>query len=104
MAKSHSDLATTLLEQHVKHELAALKGAKLRKAAEREVEELFVYAEKLTLNRVCSTEQIMGVIRRLVVDMDLDAGIPELAAEMATEVLNADVQSSTQLKDVLSRE
>ncbi len=104
MAKTSSDLAATLLEQHVKHEMSALKGAKLRKAIEHEVEELFGYGEKLTLNRVCSTEQVMGVIRRLVVDMELDAGIPELAAEMATEVLNADVQSDTLLKDVLSRE
>ncbi|MDC0663745.1 hypothetical protein [Marinobacter sp. SS21] len=104
MTKFPSDLAATLLEQHVKHEMSSLKGAKLRKAIEREVEELFGYGEKLTLNRVCSVDQVMGVIRRLVVDMDLDAGIPELAAEMATEVLNADVQSGTLLKDVLSRE
>lgn len=98
------DLATELLEQHVKHELAALKGAKLRKSLEREVRALFGYAGQLTLNRVCSAEQVMGVIQRLVMDMELDAGIPELAAEMATEVLNADVQEQTRLKDVLSRE
>lgn len=104
MTTTTTDLATALLEQHVKHELAALKGAKLRKSIAREVDELFGYAEKLTLNRVCSAEQVLGVIRRLVVDMELDAGIPELAAEMATEVLNADVQSDTVLKEVLSRD
>lgn len=99
-----TDLATALLEQHVKHELAALKGAKLRKYIAQEVDELFGYAERITLGRVCSAEQVMGVIRRLVVDMELDAGIPELAGEMAAEVLNANVQSDTVLRDVLSRD
>lgn len=99
-----TDLATALLEQHVKHELAALKGAKLRKYIAHEVDELFGYAERVTLSRACSAEQVMGVIRRLVVDMELDAGIPELAGEMAAEVLNAGVQSDTVLRDVLSRD
>lgn len=31
MTKGKTDLASQLLEQHVKHELASLKGAKLRK-------------------------------------------------------------------------
>jgi hypothetical protein len=46
----------------------------------------------------------MGVIQRIVVDMELDAGIPELAAEMATEVMNAPVQSDTVLGDILTRD
>lgn len=104
MSKGNTDIAAALLEQHVKHELAALKGTKLKKFLENEVAELFGYAERITLNRVTSVEQIMGVIQRIVVDMELDAGIPELAAEMATEVLNAPVQGQTPLKEVISRE
>ncbi|MBS8239635.1 hypothetical protein DYI22_03855 [Marinobacter lipolyticus] len=102
--KGAGELASALLEQHVKHEMAALKGAKLRKFLETEVAELLNHAGDITLSRLTSEAQIMGVIQRIVVDMELDAGIPELAAEMATEVLNADVQKTTTLGDIISRE
>ena len=98
------DLASALLEQHVKHEMASLKGAKLRKFLEQEVSDLLGRANDITLSRLVSEEQVMGVIQRIVVDMELDAGIPELAAEMATEVLNAPVQQNTTLGDIISRE
>lgn len=104
MTNGHTDVASALLEQHVKHELAALKGAKLRKAIEHEVDELLSRADTITFNRLISVDQVMGVIRRVVMDMELDGGIPELAGEMAAEVLNAPVQSTTQLKDILSRD
>ncbi|MET4025101.1 hypothetical protein ABIE59_000612 [Marinobacter sp. MBR-99] len=97
-------LADTLLEAHVKHEMSALKGAKLKKFLENEVGELLNHADSVTLNRLVSADQIMGVIQRIVVDMELDAGIPELAAEMATEVMNAPVQSDTVLGDILTRD
>ncbi|SFM14283.1 hypothetical protein [Marinobacter zhejiangensis] len=104
MTTSPADLVNALLEQHVKHEMAALKGAKLRKMIEREVSELMVLADTVTLGRAVSPDQVMGVIRRLVMDMELDGGIPELAGEMAAKVMNAPVQADTLLKDVLSRE
>ncbi|MDL0430360.1 hypothetical protein QPM17_04450 [Marinobacter sp. TBZ242] len=104
MTEGKTDLANALLEQHVKHELSSLKGAKLRRFLATEVDELFDYASTVTLNRLTSVEQVMGVIQRIVIDMDLDAGIPEMAAEMATEVLNAQVQSSSRLRDIITRE
>lgn len=104
MTKGKTDLAHALLEQHVKHELASLKGAKLSRFLAIEVDELFGYAGTLTLNRLTSVEQVMGVIRRIVIDMELDAGIPEMSAEMATQVLNAPVQKSSRLRDIITRE
>ena len=104
MSNKTSDLTSRLLEQHVKHEMAALKGAKLRKFLEREVSELLGHAESITLNRISSVDRVMGVIRRVVVDMELDAGIPELAAETATAVINAPVQQTTTLGDIFSRD
>ena len=104
MTKGKTDLATELLEQHVKHELASLKGARLHRFLEQELDELWGYAGEITLNRITSEEQVMGVIQRIVMDMELDAGIPELAAEMATEVLNAEVQSRTTLGEIMTRE
>ncbi|QSP93366.1 hypothetical protein LPB19_08960 [Marinobacter salinisoli] len=104
MTTAVTDLANALLEQHVKHELAHFKGAKLQKYLAREVAALFTYADRVTLNRLSSPDQILGVIRRLVIDMDLDAGIPEIAGEMAAQVLNAPMQSHTRLKEILSRD
>ncbi|WP_148862228.1 hypothetical protein [Marinobacter fonticola] len=104
MAKETTVVADQLLELHIKHELAALKGAKLRKFIANEVNELFSLAEHVTLRQAVSEEQILGVIRRQVVELELDGGIPELAGEMASEVLSAGVQSDTRLGDILSRE
>ncbi|ROU00423.1 hypothetical protein EB809_07945 [Marinobacter sp. R17] len=104
MAKASDSLADQLLELHIKHELSALKGAKLRRFIANEVDELFGLAGQVTLRQAVSEAQILGVIRRLVVDMDIDGGIPELAGEMASQVLSAPVQSTTRLRDILSRE
>ena len=104
MAKDSVEPAAQLLELHVKHELAALKGAKCRKFLHTEVQELYGLASRVTLRPAVTEEQIMGVIRRLVVNMELDGGIPELAGEMAAKVAAAPVQSTTRLGDVLSRE
>ena len=104
MTKTTQNLVDTLFEAHVKHEMAAMKGAKLQKFLDQEVDELLDHADTVTLNRLTSVDQIMGVIRRIVVDMELDAGIPELAAEMANEVMKAQVQSDTTLGEILSRE
>ena len=86
MTKGKTDLANQLLEQHVKHELASLKGAKLRKFLEQELDELWHYAGEITLGRITSEEQVMGVIQRIVMGMELDAGIPELAAELGLPI------------------
>ena len=89
MVKEATAVADQLLELHIKHELAALKGARLRKFIANEVKEVFNLAEQVTLRQVVSEEQILGVIRRQVVEVDLDGGIPEMAGEMASEVLAA---------------
>jgi hypothetical protein len=104
MTTASTDLADALLEQHVKHELSSLKGAKLRRFLSREVDELFDYAGHITLGRITSADQVMGLIHRVVMNMELDPGIPEMAAEMATEVLNAPVQKTTTLSEIITRE
>ncbi|MCL7944105.1 hypothetical protein [Marinobacter sp. ATCH36] len=104
MTEGKTDLANALLEQHVKHELASLKGAKLRRFLATEMDELFGCADSITLNRLTSVGQVMGVIHRIVINMELAPGIPELAAEMATEVLNDPVQRTSRLSDIITRE
>ncbi|MFV8571504.1 hypothetical protein ACNQ6O_09900 [Marinobacter sp. SBS5] len=104
MTQSTPSVADALFEAHVKHELSALKGAKLTKFLETEVDELLHHADTITLEQLVSAEQVMGVIRRIVVNMELDAGIPELAGEMAAKVTSAPVQAETTLGEILSRE
>lgn len=104
MTRDKIDPASQLLELHVKHEVASLKGAKLRKFLKQEINELLDLAGEITLNRVASENQVMETIQRVVVNMELDAGIPELAGEMATEVLNSPVQAKTALGDIVTRE
>ncbi|MDO6823766.1 hypothetical protein [Marinobacter sp. 1_MG-2023] len=104
MTKDKTDPASQMLELHIKHEVASLKGAKLRKFLKQEVGEVLDLASGVTLSRLASENQVMETIQRVVVNMELDAGIPELAGEMATEVLNAPVQASTALGDIVTRE
>ncbi|PCM43875.1 hypothetical protein CPA50_14285 [Marinobacter sp. ANT_B65] len=104
MTKAKVDPASRLLELHVKHELASLKGAKLRKFLRQEASELFDYAGNISLNRIASENQVMETVQRVVVDMELNAGVPELAGEMAARVLNAPVQATTALQDILTRD
>jgi len=54
MTETTSTLADQLLEAHVRHELNALKGAKLKKFLHQEVDELLEYANSVTLERVWS--------------------------------------------------
>ncbi len=104
MTDGYTDIARALLEQHVRHELNALKGARLRKFLSTEVDELFTVMKTLTLNRVTSVDRIMGVIRRTVMEMELDGGIPELAGEMALAVMQSPAQADTRLGDIFDRE
>lgn len=104
MTSKKNDSASQLLELHVKHEVASLKGAKLRKFLQQEADELLDHAGSLTLNRLASEGQVMETIQRVVVNMELDAGIPELAGEMAAQVLNAPVQATTALGEIVTRE
>lgn len=86
MTRDQIDPATELLELHVKHELASLKGAKLRKFLKQEVGELFECADKLTLKRIGSEERVMETIQRVVVNMELGPGTQTFGAEIVAGV------------------
>lgn len=104
MSDPGPDLAAKLLEQHVKHELAALKGAKLRKFLDREVTELLRLADSVTLARLSSVDQIMGVFHRVVVDLAPADAVPDMLTALATAVLQAPVQADTRVGDLIDRD
>ena len=95
--------AEKLLELQIRHELNRLtKGVFLQDVAEF-VGDLYQLAENLTLNEVMSTEQIMGVIKRNVVELEIHGGIIELVGEAVAEVRAHSMRSETTLGEVLDR-
>lgn len=102
MAKALHPLAQQLLDQHLAFELEALTGKRLKQDLRKEVRELFKLFRKLPLNAVVSEEQIMGVIDREVINLDIGPGIPELAGEATAAVVHA--HEHYQLKDILDRD
>jgi len=103
MPTHNNDTASQLFELHVKHEVASLKGAKLRTFLKQEIGELLDHAGAITLNRIASESQMADTLHRVVVNMELAEGVPELAAEMATEVLNAPIQATTTLGHIVTQ-
>jgi hypothetical protein len=104
MPTHNNDTASQLLELHVKHEVASLKGVKLRKFLRQEVSEFLDHAGNITLNRIASENQVAETLQRVVVNMELDAGVLEMATEMATEVLNAPIQETTALGHIVTQD
>lgn len=102
MAKALHPLAQQLLDQHLAFELEALTGKRLKQDLRKEVRELFRLFKTLPLNAAVSEKQIMGVIDRKVIELDIGPGIPELAGEAAAAVVHA--HEKYRLGDILSRE
>jgi hypothetical protein len=104
MTKASTDLADALLEQHVKHELSSLKGAKLRRFVAQELDELFDLASHVTLGRLTSARQVMALIRRVMINMEMDPDIPGVAGDLFTGALSAPIQKTTKLNQIITRE
>ncbi|MBS3803910.1 MAG: hypothetical protein KGY54_05130 [Oleiphilaceae bacterium] len=104
MARHHKEIASELLEAHIRFELAGFKGVKLRKFARQEVHELFGQMEELTLQDISSVDRVMAAVHRIVVDADMGSNVSDLMSQMASGLFNAPEQLDTRLKDVITRE
>ncbi len=83
MAKKKPSTAEALLEAHVQFMLAQLQGPALRERVEREVDALLGDAERLRLEQVVTREAVKETVRVYAVKLELNAGIPELVADIA---------------------
>jgi len=101
---SSPEVLEKLLDAHVKFELERLKGDDFMRFLEAELDELLALNDRVLLSRLVSKEQVMGVIQRTVVELEMNAGIPELAADTATAILNAPIQSQTRVKDLINKQ
>ncbi|HWY23353.1 MAG TPA: hypothetical protein VNX47_00455 [Nevskia sp.] len=102
MAKKKDSSAAALLEAHVQFMLAQLEGPALRARIEQEVDALLGDAERISLNEVVTREAVKETVRVYAVKLELNAGIPELVADIAQRLHSHGIHAKTRLRDLLS--
>lgn len=98
--KKVPDLLEALLEEEIKYFLKLIKGPGFKKLVKGEVYSIFEAMSAVTLSDVLSADQIMGIIRRIVIGFTPAGGVPEIAGEMARKVISSEINESTTLDDI----
>ncbi len=98
-----NDLIDQLLEAHVAHELNRFKDECYKQTIEEEVSAVFEWVKKIKLKDVMTADQILGIIRRNVVELPVAGGVTELAGEMSQKVLASRQNKKTSLEDIFAR-
>ncbi|MFJ9391070.1 hypothetical protein ACIRON_19765 [Nocardioides sp. NPDC101246] len=96
------DLARRLLDAHVAHEMAALRGVRFLDLVTGEIDFALGAASGLTLDQVMPRDLIKEVALKYVSTFRLPGAIPEVAGALATR-LKAHPANDTQLGKVVSR-
>ncbi len=102
MANKKPGKAEALLEAHVQFIAQQLEGEALRARIERELDAILADAERLRLREVVSREAVKQTVRVYAVQLELNAGIPELVADIAQRVHAHPIHARTRLGDLLS--
>jgi len=97
------DLTLQLIETHVEHELNRFRDKAYKQTIEEEIAAVFNWAKKIKLKDVITPEQILGIIRRNVVELPVAGGVTELAGEMSQKVLASRHNKKTALEDIFDR-
>ena len=92
-----------LLEAHVAHELNRFKDGSYKQTIEEEVSAVFEWGKKIKLKDVMTADQILGIIRRNVVELPVAGGVTELTGEMSQKVLASSHNKKTALEDIFAR-
>jgi hypothetical protein len=95
-----SALADQLLDAHVAHELSRLTDDGLSALVDEKVTAAFAWMDDATVNDVVTPEQILGVIRRYVIDFKVSGGITELAGQMSNVVFSSQANATTRVSEV----
>ncbi|MCG8609532.1 MAG: hypothetical protein MI864_03260 [Pseudomonadales bacterium] len=93
--------AQKLLDMHVKHEVEALSSEQFVQDMEAEINAIFQLLPEVTLSEVISSENIMGIIQRNVIDLEIHGGISELIGEAANRIYQSDSEDDTLLKELM---
>jgi len=102
LVKKKTTTAEALLEAHVQFLLRQLEGQALRARIEQEVDALLGDAEQLRLKDVVSREAVKETVRVYAVKLELNAGIPELVADIAQRLHAHPIHAQTRLGELLS--
>ncbi|MER7556988.1 hypothetical protein ABTZ46_08600 [Nocardioides sp. NPDC126508] len=96
------DLARRLLDAHVAHEMAAIRGVRFLDLVTGEIDFALRAASELTLDQVMPRDLIKEVALKYVSTFRLPGAIPEVAGALATR-LRAHPANDTQLGRIVSR-
>lgn len=96
------DLARRLLDAHVAHEMAAIRGVRFLDLVTGEIDFALRAASELTLDQVMPRDLIKEVALKYVSTFRLPGAIPEVAGAIATR-LRAHPANDTLLGEVVSR-
>jgi len=102
LARKKISTADALFEAHVQFMLEQLEGPALHERVEREVDALLAEAEQLRLDDVVTRAAVKETVRVYAVKLELNAGIPELVADIAQRVHAHEIHARTRLCDLLS--
>ncbi len=97
------DLVHQLLEAHIEHELNRFKDERYKETLEEEVSAAFEWIEKIRLKDVVTPEQVLGIIRRNVVELPVADGIMDVSRDMSGKVLASSWNKKTALDDIVLR-
>ncbi|MBF0450161.1 MAG: hypothetical protein HQK75_05625 [Candidatus Magnetomorum sp.] len=92
-----------LLENHVQFELDRLMGEGYKQTIEEEISAAFEWFNKIQLQDLVTSEQIIELIRRIVIEAPVSGGITELAGEMSRNVLTSLQNQKTLLEDIFAQ-
>ncbi len=98
------DLSQALLKLHIQHEMDHLTGEELKEDLREDVQLAFKAGEALRLRDIIDPDTVNGIIRRHVVERDMPAIIPEMAADFTNDIVGSDFHLSVTPDDLLSRE
>jgi hypothetical protein len=99
-----TDIATALLEAHIRYELERLTGSRLDIVIREGVSATLAWLDEVSFNEVVTREQILRVIDLYVINLKVSGGITELAGEMSNVVFSSEASTATRIDEVLPTE
>ncbi|MBF0353069.1 MAG: hypothetical protein HQM11_18700 [SAR324 cluster bacterium] len=92
-----------IMEAHVRHLLNQWRGDALEQWLHDEFTIWLDWLWEQPLNKVLSEPQVLDIMKRYVVELDIAGGVMDIAGEMSRTVLTAPVSTETTLEDIFPR-
>jgi hypothetical protein len=96
-----SDRIEALLAAHMEHELTSWREPALSRGLDAQVAIWFRWLTQVKLDDLATREQIMGVIDRYVIELNVSGGITELTGEMYRVLFTSKAGTDTRVDQLL---